>query len=254
MFEPATEDAYQVRLPLFEGPLDLLLHLIERRELDITAISLASVADQFVAYLETMRERGIRAQVVADFLVVAARLLVIKSRLLLPQPPPLEEGEEDPGEALVQRLREYKRFKQATEWLKARQEAGLRCYVRVAPPPVGEPWLDPEGLSVDMLVAAFRQLALAAEDLPAADALVPARKITVQEKIRAIEDLLQRGRPVSFAEVVNGGGTRLEVVVSLWAVLEMIKQRRLHAVQQELFGEILLLPVEGTASPAAEVV
>ncbi|MCS6843625.1 MAG: segregation/condensation protein A [Caldilineales bacterium] len=255
MFDQPADRAYQVRLPLFEGPLDLLLHLIERRELDITAISLASVADQFVAYLETMRERGVQARVIADFLVVAARLLVIKSRLLLPQPPPLEEGEEDPGEALVRRLQEYKRFKRAAEWLKARQEAGLRSYVRVAPPVVGEPKLDPTGLSVDALIAALRQLTLEEPDLPSADPLVPPRKITVQEKIERIEALLSDGRPVPFAEVVNGGGSRLEVVVSLWAVLEMIKRGRLQAIQRELFGEITLLPVPGAeaSKPAVAV-
>lgn len=251
MFEPGAEQAYQVRLPLFEGPLDLLLHLIERRELDITAISLASVADQFVAYLETMREQGVQARVIADFLVVAARLLVIKSRLLLPQPPPLEEGEEDPGEALVRRLQEYKRFKRAAEWLRARQEAGLRSYVRVAPPVVGEPKLDPTGLSADMLIAALRQLTLEEPDIPSVEPLVPPRKITVQEKMERIEVLLSSGQPVPFAEVVNGGGTRLEVVVSLWAVLEMIKRGRLQATQRELFGEIILVPLQGADTSEA---
>lgn len=240
---------YQVKLPLFEGPLALLLHLIEREELDITAISLASVADQFVAYLETMRD--VPASVIAEFLVMAARLLLIKSRLLLPKPPPLEEGEEeDAGEALVRRLREYKRFKQAAEFLKQREQLGRRSYVRVAPPPALDARLDVEGLTLDALVAAFRQAALTAPDTPTVDPLVSPRKVTVHEKMALIENLVRGGRSVPFAEVVDGSSSRLEIIVSLWAVLEMIKRRRLQAVQPELFGEIIL--IEGPETEGEE--
>jgi segregation and condensation protein A len=104
------EPGYQVTLPVFEGPLDLLLHLIERQELDITAISLAQVTNQYLEYLGRVSERN--PGNLADFLVVAAKLLLIKSRVLLPQPPvPLAPEEEDVGDDLVRQLMEYKRFK-----------------------------------------------------------------------------------------------------------------------------------------------
>lgn len=230
---------YQVRLPLFEGPLDLLLHLIERQELDITAISLASVTDQFIAYLGAMRD--VPAGVIADFLVVAARLLLIKSRLLLPKPPILEDEEEgDPGEALVRRLREYKRFKQAAQHLRSLEQANLHSFLRVAPPPVLETRLDLAGVSLHDLLAALSQALQATPELASADPLVSPRKVTVHEKIELITRLVRESRAITFAEVLTGAGSRVEVVVSLWAVLEMIKRGRLQARQSELFGEIML--------------
>ena len=109
------EPGYQVALPVFEGPLDLLLHLIERQELDITAISLAQVTNQYLEYLAGASERD--PDNLADFLVVAAKLLLIKSRVLLPQPPaPPAAEEEDLGDDLVRQLVEYKRFKEAARW------------------------------------------------------------------------------------------------------------------------------------------
>lgn len=249
------QELYQVKLPLFEGPLDLLLHLIEREELDITTISLASVTDQFIAYLQTLRE--VQAGVIADFLVVAARLLLIKSRLLLPKPPPLVDEEEDPGEALVRRLLAYKRFKRAAQYLREREQAGLRSYVRLAPPPVLEQRLDLAGVSLHDLVAAMsRVLATLPESQPVG-LMVSPRKVTVQEKMALIESLVRGGQSVSFATVLRGAATRVDVVVSFWAVLELIKRGRLEATQPELFGEIVLREgprVGADNGPAPELV
>ncbi|MEA3335927.1 MAG: ScpA family protein [Chloroflexota bacterium] len=232
--------AYMVRLPLFEGPLDLLLHLIEKNELDITAISLALVADQFAAYLRELQE--VRADIIADFLVVAARLLLIKSRWLLPKPEmDDEELEEDPGEALARRLRAYKRFKELSEFLQGLEKEERHSYVRVAPPPPMETRLDPEGLSVDQLLAALQDLMSQEPDLLAVDPIVSRRKVTVREKIELIEALVRQGQPVPFMQVVGRGAARIDIVVSLWAVLEMIKQGRIQARQSQLFGEIVLI-------------
>lgn len=231
---------YTVKLPLFEGPLDLLLHLIEKQQLDITVISLAKVADQFVAYLEAMRE--VRPEVIVDFLVVAARLLLIKSRWLLPKPPvDDEEDEEDPGEVLARRLREYKRFKKASGFLKERDGQRLRSYVRVAPPPQLETRLDREQLSVEELLAALQRLSIVEPELQPVGPIVSRRKVTVREKIELIQELVRGGEPVPFQRLVGDARSRIEVVVSLWAVLELIKRGRLRARQSQLFGEILLL-------------
>ncbi|MEJ2735962.1 MAG: segregation/condensation protein A, partial [Anaerolineae bacterium] len=115
---------YQVALPVFEGPLELLLHLIEREELDITQVSLAQVTNQYLDYLAQLSERD--PDNLADFLVVAAKLLLIKSRILLPQAPsPTVSDEEDLGEDLVRQHKEYRRFKEAARWLKELDEEGL---------------------------------------------------------------------------------------------------------------------------------
>ena len=238
--------AYVVKLPLFEGPLDLLLHLIQKNELDITVISLGLVADQFVEHLHGLAD--VRAEVIADFLVIAAKLLLIKSRLLLPRPAVRDEdAEEDPGEALARRLKEYKRFKYASGVLKAIEDQGRTSYVRVAPPPPMEARLDWEGISIDDLISALRQLAKAEQEAQPAGSLMTPRKITVREKIDWIEQLMTRGHPVTFAQVVGKQGGRVDIVVSLWAVLELIKRGRLRVQQPELFGEIVLvdwLPAE----------
>src|SRR5512141_2372101 len=105
---------YTVTIPVYEGPLDLLLQLIERAELDITAVALAKVTDQYLTYIHKMQ---VPADEVSAFLVVAAKLLQIKSEALLPRPPVRKEGEEDPGEALARQLRIYKRFKELSGWL-----------------------------------------------------------------------------------------------------------------------------------------
>ncbi len=245
----ALSSPYVVKLPLFEGPLDLLLHLIQKNELDITAISLGLVADQFVAHLHGLTE--VRAELIADFLVVAAKLLLIKSRLLLPRPPAKEEDEEeDPGEALARRLQQYKRFKLAAAQLKAVEEQGRPCYFRVAPPPPMEARLDLEGISLDDLIAALRQLATLEQEAQPTNSLLTPRKITVREKIEWIEHLMAGGLPVPFAHVVGKHGSRVDIVVSLWAVLELIKRGRLRAQQTELFGEILLVELVPAGSEA----
>lgn len=230
-----------MRLPLFEGPLDLLLHLIQKNELDITAISLALVADQFVDYLQTIGQ--VQADLIADFVVVAAKLLLIKSRLLLPRPPVVDDDEEeDPAEVLARRLREYKKFKQAAEYLRHLEAAGRHSYVRVAPPPTLETRIDWEAISLDDLLAALQRALEQDEEAQPAGMIVAPRKVTVREKIEWIEHLIGQHRQVPFHRVVGKAGSRIDIVVSLWAVLEMIKRGRLRAHQSELFGEIILEP------------
>jgi segregation and condensation protein A len=239
-------DAYLVRLPLFEGPLDLLLHLIQKNELDITAISLALVADQFIEHLRTIRE--VQAEVIADFLVVAAKLLLIKSRLLLPRPPDSDdEEEEDPAELLARRLREYKKFKQAAGFLRQLEDQGRHSYVRVAPPPPMETRIDWEVISLDDLLVALQRLLEREEELQPVGTLVSPRKVTVREKIEWIERLLTEGGRVPFQRVVGRSGGRIDIVVSLWAVLEMVKRGQVRAYQSELFGEIYLEPARVAA-------
>jgi segregation and condensation protein A len=237
--EPQGEPGYQVTLPLFEGPLDLLLHLIERQELDITAISLAQVTNQYLEYLARVSERN--PDNLADFLVVAAKLLLIKSRVLLPQPPaPLAPDEEDLGDDLVRQLVEYKRFKEAARWLERQDEQGLRSYVRLAAVPILERSADLGEVSLDDLLAAVRQvLAIKPAMLPVDRALAP-MTITIGEQMDYIDSRLAAGRILRFHDLFQGASSRLEVIVTLLALLEMIKQLRVRVRQERMFGEILV--------------
>jgi segregation and condensation protein A len=235
---------YQFRLPVFEGPLDLLLHLIEREELDITKVALAQVTDQYLAYMHAMA--GQPVEELADFLVMAARLVVIKSQALLPRPPALAPAEEDPGETLARLLLEYKRFKQIAQWLRAREERGVRMHLRLAPPPPLPARLDMTGVTLDRLMDVVRD-ALAALPPQMPGHLVAAPRVTVRERMLTIADELARAGRLTFRDVLSRSASRAEVIVTLLAVLELCRRRRVRLEQPDLFAEILILPDDVTA-------
>ena len=234
---------YQVALPVFEGPLDLLLHLIEREELDITEVSLAQITNQYLEYLTQISERD--PDNLADFLVVAAKLLLIKSRVLLPQPPaPPTAEEEDVGEDLVRQLIEYKKFKVAAQWLKELDEQGMSSYVRLAGIPSLERTVDLGEVTLDDLLSAVRDV-LAMKPLePSVNGSVPPVIITIADQMALIERETARGRPVSFRRLLEGVSSRLEVIVTLLALLEMVKQLRVTMQQGQLFGDIQIVSRE----------
>ena len=238
--------AYRVALPAFEGPLDLLLHLIEREELDITAISLVQVTEQYLAYVQQLQ--AVRAEMLADFLVIAARLLLIKSLALLPRPPALPGGEpqEDPGEQLARQLREYKRFKVVAQGLGQREEAHLRCFVRVAPMPRLQAKTDLEGLTLEALWEAARRVLAAEPAGPPVSGVVKPFTITIQQRADVIVRRAHAGERFTFRSLLEDAGSRVEVVVTLLAVLELLKRRRIAVQQESLFGEIY---VEAAATP-----
>jgi segregation and condensation protein A len=247
-----SDEVYQVRLTVFEGPLDLLLQLIERERLDISAVSLAQVADQFLAHVRGLE--AVEADTLADFLVIAARLVWIKSQALLPRPPKAgtEEEEEDPAEALARQLREYKRFREAAQALRELEEAGRHTYVRLAPPPELERRLATQEVSLaDLLAAARKALA----DLPPvaipAGVVVPFT-LTIQDQIGMIGRACQAGRPFTFRSLLSAARHRVEVIVTLLAVLELIKRRQVDVRQDEPFGEIVIAPVPGATITLGE--
>jgi segregation and condensation protein A len=232
---------YQVKLAVFEGPLDLLLHLIEREELDITKVSLAQVTDQYLEYLSLLE--NIHAEILADFLVIAAKLLLIKSEMLLPRPPgvPGEEEEEDVGDELARQLIEYKKFKEAALELRQREEMGLRAYVRVAPLPKLDRPLELGDVSLADLVEAVQRALDVRPPLPSVSGVVTPFTITVAEKMAFIEEILERQRQVSFNRLLAQAASRLEIIVTLMAVLELIKLKGIEVQQECLFGEIVVL-------------
>jgi len=246
---PETNQAgYQVALPVFEGPLDLLLHLIEREELDITQVSLAQITNQYLEYLAQLSERD--PDNLADFLVIAAKLLLIKSRVLLPQPPAsLSPEDEDVGEDLVRQLIEYKRFKQVAQWLKHLDEQGLRTYIRLAGVPTLDRVVDLGEVTLDDLLAAVRDvLVVKPPELSVNGAVAPVI-ITIADQMALIERKTRKGRSLSFRQLLEQATTRIEVVVTLLALLEMVKQLRVTMHQDKQFGDITIM---AKATPAAE--
>ncbi|MFV1857724.1 MAG: ScpA family protein [Anaerolineales bacterium] len=234
------ESEYSVNLPVFEGPLDLLLRLIEQEELDITTVALAQVTDQFLEHLERIPEKP--AAELAGFLVVAAKLLQIKSEALLPRPPEREPGEEDPAEALARQLLLYRQFKEAATELAAREEAGARTYLRLTRESPVEEQLDLGGLGLEELRAAMMEALAGMPEGPTLEHAAMPPKIRIRDKIRWIVDLLNREQHVSFNSLLSSAASRLDIVVSFLAMLELVKDRKVVASQAEPFADIELSP------------
>jgi segregation and condensation protein A len=231
-----------VKLPVFEGPLDLLLHLIERNELDISAVSLVLVVEQYMQYLDLMRAE-MKLEAAAEFLVVAGRLLLIKSRSLLPHTEsPADAEEEDPAEELVRQLEDYRRFKQIAEELRALKDVRGQTYVRSAGSPDEVPAVVKlVGLDIEGLVESFRQaLERAREQQPLGTPpeLIP--RITQADRIAAIDEGLAAARTLSFERLLQDCRCVEDVIVTFLAVLELLKQARIRVWQMSAFGAIVI--------------
>ena len=247
-FKLKSNENYVIQLEVFEGPMDLLLHLIEREELPITSISLAKVTQQYLDYMATLEK--LRPDDIAEFLVMAARLLYIKSSALLPRPQPDDdEEEEDPGEALARQLREYKQFKERAAFLRELEARGLRTYVRLAPPPVLEKRLDPTGLNVGALLdALYEVLEEMNPPAPPVHNMAPL-EITIDEKLEELGALVKQGKPFRFKQILRRARSRTEIIVTFLAVLEMIKQQQVRVMQPHPFDDILVEPLVAAPEP-----
>ncbi|MDI3299435.1 MAG: ScpA family protein [Bacillota bacterium] len=248
----------------FEGPLDLLLRLLESRQLDITEVSLAEVTDQFLAYL---RAGGrLDPDQAGDFAVVAARLLALKARALLPEEGSAEpetpgssgEGEpelEEPPADLVEQVSRYRLFRDAAERLRAWAEERRDLIGRAAPERLGPP--DPDdvldGLTLERLIEAFRDVWQAAATTAREPVRVEPFRLTVREEARRLLALARRLGSLPFSACFRRGG-RSEVVVTFLALLELVQRRRLEAVQEAPGAEILIRfrPAGEDAGEAAE--
>jgi segregation and condensation protein A len=233
---------YSVTTPIYEGPLDLLLQLIERAELDITSLALAQVTDQYLEHLHSITD--LSPDEVSAFLVIAARLLQIKSEALLPRPPQREPGEEDPGEALARQLVLYKRFKELANYLARREGNHYRTFPRQAPPPQLDLGVDLSGLTLDDLLAVAHWIFSQEGLIPELGTVVPPPRITIREKIGVIADFLRRYQSGTFDQLLSDRRYRLDVVVTFLALLELVKRQMVLARQEALFGQIAFEPAE----------
>jgi segregation and condensation protein A len=230
-------EPYQVTLDIFEGPLDLLLRLIERQVLDITRVSLALVTDQYLAYIANLEESS--AENLADFLVIAAKLLVIKSRSLLPTiAPAADEENEDIGDQLARQLVEYKRFKDVAVQLRSLEQRGVHTYLRLAPTPRLERRALKGHLDPNELLSALLRAVCTQTVLPPIDTVVAPVIVHISECIRTIRYLLEQETRLPLSRAIGAAQSRLEAIVLFLALLELIKQQQVQVTQQNIFGEI----------------
>lgn len=235
-----TELPYQVRIENFEGPLDLLLHLIKKNEINIYDIPIAMIAQQYLEYVEAMKELNLN--VAGDFLVMAATLLQIKSKMLLPVDESSVDEEEgpDPREELVHRLLEYKKFKEAARTLDGQEKMWREIFSRdqgpAASPDTGDTPL--ENVSLFDLVAALKGIL---DRNPGRQLLeITPDNLTVRERMNVILELLEGQDSVSFMDLFEHSCHRLVVIVTFIAMLELIRLRVARVFQAETFGPILV--------------
>lgn len=240
---------YQVKLDTFEGPLDLLLHLIRENRMDILDIPIAHITEQYLAYVRMMEELDLA--VAGEFLVMAATLVHLKSRILLPPEEPAEgeEPPEDPRTELMDRLLEYQRFKEVAAELASREAEQALRYTRGGPPLVGEVE-GPLTLSLFDLLAAFRRVLQRAEGGPVLE--ITRETLDVGQRLLRILDALSAQSPLAFAALFEGQRTRGELIVTFLALLEILRRGLASARQPEPFGEIMLY--RALAPPAPEAV
>ena len=227
-------ESIPLRLERFEGPLDLLLHLIKKNEVSIYEIPIALITEQYLAYLSMMQELNL--DVASEFLVTAATLIHIKSRQLLPRPETAEEieGEElDPRDALVQRLLEHQRFKAAAELLHERETLRNAQWTRpdARIEAIAGEEVEPE-LDVDLfgLLAAFRRVLERTKAQPMVP--LPPEQISIEQRIEQLLERLERLDACGFEDLFDDASNRNEVIVTFLAILEMIRLKILRAFQQ----------------------
>lgn len=230
--------AIHVKLEVFEGPLDLLLYLIRKNEYDIFDIPIVQITAQYLAYMEMMKELNL--DVAGEFLVMASTLMRIKSRMLLPEPGPEEEEEfPDPREELVRQLLEYQRYKEAARELAERDILGEDIFARKF---LYDEFRLEDGageimeMSVFDLVEAFARLLRERRDATV-HAIVP-EKISLIERINQLVEILKKRRSLDFLEMVRPGGDKLDIIIDLLALLELMKMGFARVFQAKTFGTI----------------
>jgi segregation and condensation protein A len=233
--DEARRDSYRVRLEVFEGPLDLLLYLIKKDEIDIYDIPIAHITEQYLDYLRLMEQLDIA--VAGDFLVMASTLIYIKSKMLLP-PTPKADGEEDlnedPRTELVERLLEYQKFKSAANMLYSRGEIESACYTR------GEIETDESNPEISTtlfdLLRVFREILKRAES--AVEIEIQRDEMTIAEKLQQIDALLADGGEINVRALFELARSKRELIITFLAFLELVKEMKISLIQRELFGEI----------------
>lgn len=238
-------DALRVILESFEGPLDLLLYLIRRQNLDILDIPVGAIAEQYFSYIELMQD--VQIELAGEYLLMAAMLAEIKSRMLLPRPEPEDDEEgEDPRAELVRRLQEYERFKTAAENIEAQPRVGRDITTVQVPPEQLAAQAPPPQPELNELLAAFRD-AMARAELYAHHQ-IERETLSVRERMTGVLAQLQDSGAVRFTHLFPCHEGRLGLVVTFIAVLELVRESLVDLSQDEAFGEVALQAVSARAA------
>jgi segregation and condensation protein A len=253
------EDAPRIRLPEFEGPLDLLLYLIKKNEVDIHDIPIAPITRQYMEYLDLMKELNL--DVAGEFMVMAATLIHIKSKMLVPVSPTEAEGEEeaeDPREELVRRLLEFQRYKEAAGLLHQKREIRAATWIR---PDSALPAFDDAGeemieAGLYDLIGAFKELLERRKTLLAHE--VEHEGKSVEERMEELLAMLREGQSLEFLELFAAEQTKAAMILTFLALLELIRLKRIKVYQRGLFGAIRVFrpvgPEAGAPMPGAPAV
>ncbi len=241
--------SYRVKLDIFEGPLDLLLHLVKKNEVELPDIPIAEITDQYLAYLDLLKQFDL--DIAGEYLVMAASLLYLKSRLLLPiEETPEEEGE-DPREELARQLLEYQRFKEAATTLLGRELLNRDVFIR--PPLPAESAGKDEAvyeLSLGDLLDALHEVMTRADAQEAHQ--IMREQVSVRDRLCAVLDILREKREVLFEHLFPQDATRLQVVVTFLAVLELARNRMIQVRQADLFSPIVTSLAVSPEAPLPE--
>lgn len=236
--------AYSVKLANFEGPLDLLLHLVSKSRVKIEDISIAEITEQYLDYLEKMKKFDI--EIASEFLVMAATLLYMKSQLLVPKPSePVDTEEIDPQQELILKLTEYKKYKKASEYLRQREETYSGIYYKLP-----EEIINEESSKTLFTGVTSQQLLKALLKILSKRPLVKKEKeithelrkdsISVYQRIKQLEAIFYEKEQCSFYELFNDQYTKTDIVVTFLALLEMLKNNDVEAYQQNPFDDIII--------------
>ncbi len=231
-----TSEAYQVELTGFQGPMDLLLHLINKEHVDIYDIPISRITQQFIHHMDVMQ--AINLETAGEFIAMAATLMVIKMKMLMPSHREDDQDEEDPRAELVRRLLEYKRFKEAAAALHNQEEGRRKFHLRKT----SYPFKDEMDLEPKLRIEMFDLLSALAGIFDRLQAKpfheVVREPFTVEEKMSLIEEKIGNGGTVNFTELFVADMVKMEVIVTFIAVLELVKRGRLEFVQTSVNGEI----------------
>jgi segregation and condensation protein A len=245
------EELYNIKLPVFEGPLDLLLHLIRDNKVDIYDIPISFITSRYLEYIEMMKELNL--EIAGEFLVMAATLVHIKSRMLLPLDEEVEpEQMEDPRLELVQRLLEYQAYKDAASILKDREDEALKLFSR-NPQNEEEEGVSPELYLFDVnlfdLMGAFKKLLDAA---PLDVRTITRETLTVKERMVTIVEMIENLESIRFEEVFRENATSTQMIVTFLALLELLRLGLARAYQEKEFGSIWIIN-PGRGVPKEEI-
>ena len=230
-------DDYEIETEVYSGPLDLLLDLIQKAELDITKLALAKVTDQFLAYVTVHKD--VDPDFSSEFLVIASKLVQIKSEAMLPRPPIRMEDEEDIGESLARQLIIYREIKKASQWLSNRANQGLRGYLHVARSYPVNVQLDLSKLELTDLVRALEQMAVQEQSLQEGS-LIAIPRLTLRKKVHDLMRILRQDSTIRFSNLLGDSPSRLDSIVLFLAILELVKQEMISTEQDGLFSDITL--------------